>query len=85
MPRGPSLDKHARLDHLLALLGAQQDHLVQLQSHEAKLAAHHASRERDRAMLAAKKNIRRSDRLVRGLERAVRNERKQHSAHAVMA
>lgn len=80
-----SMDRHARLDHLLALLGAQKDHLAHLEAHEAKLAAHHASKERDRAILATKKNQRRADRVVRGLERAVRNAEKQHAPHATRA
>ena len=80
------MDKHARLDHLLDLLGTQRGHLEHLTQHEAKIAAHHASKERDRALLHAKKALRRADKVVRGLERAVRNERKQHSpGHVVTA
>ena len=75
------MDKHARLDHLLGLLGTQQSHLEHLNEHEKKIAGHHASKERDRALMQAKKSIRRADKVVRGLERAVRNERKQHSVH----
>ena len=76
------MDKHARLDHLLDLLGTQQALLEHLHGHEAKLAGHHASKERDRSLMQAKKAIRRTDKVVRGLERAVRNERKQHAAPA---
>lgn len=79
------MDRHARLDHLLDLLGTQQSHLEHLNAHEAKIAAHHPSKERDRALLHAKKAIRRADKAVRGLERAVRNERKQHSPSHVAA
>lgn len=79
------MDHHARLDHLLGLLGTQKDLLAHLQAHEKKIAGHHASKERDRALLQTKKAIRRADKQVRTLERAVRNAEKQHAPHATRA
>ncbi|MFA5944002.1 MAG: hypothetical protein WC876_06005 [Candidatus Thermoplasmatota archaeon] len=74
------MDKHARLDHLLDLLGAQKGLLEHLNAHRAKLQSHHDSKERNRAITQTVKGIRRADKVLRSLERAVRNERKQHSA-----
>ena len=70
------MDKMRRLDHLLGLLGAQKELLAHLEAHLAKLATHHPSRERDRAVTQTTKALRRADKGVRSLERAVRNERK---------
>ena len=73
------MDKNARVDHLLNLLGLQKDHLAYLRAQRRKLDSHHASRERDRAILHNAKEVRRTDKAVRSLERAVRNEKKRSS------
>ena len=73
------MDKNARVDHLLNLLGLQQDHLAHLHAQRKKLDSHHASRERNRAILQNTKEVRRADKAVRSLERAVRNEKKRSS------
>lgn len=74
------MDKNARLDHLLNLLGLQKEHLAHLHGQRKKLDSHHASRERDRAILQNSKDVRRTDKAVRSLERAVRNEKKRRSS-----
>lgn len=71
------MEKHARLDHLLDLLGLQKDHLAHLRAQRRKLDSHHASRERNKAILQNTKDVRRTDKAVRSLERAVRNEKKR--------
>ena len=71
------MDKHTRVDHLLALLGSQKDLVAHLEAHRAKLESHHASKERDRAITQTAKALRRADKELRGLERAVRNEKKR--------
>lgn len=70
------MDKNARLDHLLNLLGLEKDHLAHLRKRRKTLDGHHQSRERDRAILHNAKEIRRVDKSVRSLERAVRNAKK---------
>lgn len=73
------MDQAARIVHLERLL---HDHAVMVQrlhDHRTKLLGHHRSRERDRALLHCDKDIRRAGKLQRGLERALRNEGRQHS------
>ncbi|HLF16596.1 MAG TPA: hypothetical protein VI796_04095 [Candidatus Thermoplasmatota archaeon] len=73
------MDQHARLAHLQELLGENAGVREHLAAHRDRLLAHHASRERDRALLHAKKAMRRAEKMQRSLERAIRNEGKQHS------
>ncbi len=73
------MDKNGRMDHLLDLLGVQKEHLAHLHAQRKKLDSHHTSKERDRAILQNTKDARRTDKAVRSLERAVRNEKKRSS------
>ena len=74
------MNQTARIAHLQDLLLSHGDITQRLHDHRNKLLAHHRSRERDRALLHCDKDIRRAGKLQRGLERALRNEGKQHSA-----
>jgi hypothetical protein len=64
--------QHARLTTLHADL---KDILQRLQAHEAKLMTHHPSPERDHALNHAKGSIRRQQKALRRVERALKVER----------
>jgi hypothetical protein len=74
------MDQAARVAHLEDLLLGHGVLTQRLHDHRNKLLAHHRSRERDRALLHCDKDIRRAGKLQRSLERALRNEGRQHSA-----
>ena len=74
------MDQAARVAHLQELLLHHGDITQKLHAHRTRLLGHHRSRERDRALLHCDKDIRRAGKLQRSLERALRNEGKQHSA-----
>lgn len=74
------MDQSARIAHLQELLLHHGDITQRLHEHRNKLLSHHRSGERDRALLHCDKDIRRAGKLQRRLERALRNEGKQHSA-----
>ena len=71
------MDKPARMDHLLALLGENRSLCERLEAHRVKLESHHPSRERDRAIVHATKALGRAQKQQRSLERAIRNEGKR--------
>lgn len=74
------MDQAARVAHLEVLLADHEGLTQRLHDHRNHLLGHHRSRERDRALLHCDKDIRRAGKLQRSLERALRNEGKQHSA-----
>lgn len=74
------MDQPARVAHLKVLLSGRATFSGRLHEHRNSLLGHHRSKERDRALLHCAKDIRRADKLQRSLERALRNEGKQHSA-----
>ncbi|MEA3137427.1 MAG: hypothetical protein QOC71_1708 [Thermoplasmata archaeon] len=74
------MDQPNRVAHLQDLLAGHAQLTQRLHDHRNRLLAHHRSRERDRALLHCDKDIRRAGKLQRGLERALRNEGKQHSS-----
>lgn len=74
------MDQVAKVAHLQGLLADHGEWTRHLHDHRNALLAHHRSRERDRALLHCDKDIRRAGKLGRSLERALRNEGKQHSA-----
>jgi hypothetical protein len=74
------MDQAARIVHLQDLLLGHGAMTQRLHDHRTALLGHHRSRERDRALLHCDKDIRRAGKLQRSLERALRNEGKQHSA-----
>ena len=76
------MDQSARVTHLEGLLSGHGELTRRLHDHRNHLLSHHRSRERDRALLHCDKDIRRAGKLQRSLERALRNEGKQHSAPA---
>ena len=73
------MDQTARIAHIEVLLVDHDAFTRKLHDHRNALLAHHRSRERDRALLHCDKDIRRAGKLQRSLERALRNEGKQHS------
>ncbi len=73
------MDQPARVAHLKLLLLEHGVLSRRLHDHRIGLVAHHRSKERDRALMHCVKDIRRADKLQRSLERALRNEGKQHS------
>lgn len=76
------MDQVAKVAHLQMLLADHGEWTRRLHDHRNALLAHHRSRERDRALLHCDKDIRRAGKLQRSLERALRNEGKQHSVTA---
>ena len=74
------MDQTGRVTHIEGLLLAHGEITQRLHDHRNKLLSHHRSRERDRALLHCDKDIRRAGKLQRSLERALRNEGKQHSS-----
>ena len=77
------MDQAAKVAHIQVLLADHGEWTRRLHDHRNILLRHHRSRERDRALLHCDKDIRRAGKLQRSLERALRNEGKQHSAPAV--
>jgi hypothetical protein len=73
------MDQTARVAHIEMLLLDHGEFTRKLHDHRNALLSHHRSRERDRALLHCDKDIRRAGKLQRSLERALRNEGKQHS------
>lgn len=78
------MDQASRVAHLEGLLAGHGEMTRRLHDHRNSLLGHHRSRERDRALLHCDKDIRRAGKLQRSLERALRNEGKQHSAPAAV-
>lgn len=74
------MDQSARIAHLQSLLSEHASLMAHLEANRDKLKSHHESRERDRALLHAEKSLRRAEKLQRRLDRALRNESKQHSS-----
>ena len=73
------MDQPTRIAHLETLVSDHDSLSLRLHDHRNLLLSHHRSRERDRALLHCVKDIRRLEKLQRRLERALRNESKQHS------
>jgi len=73
------MDQPGRIAHLEALLASHAEFTLRLHDHRNKLLGHHRSRERDRVLLHCVKDIERAGKLQRRLERALRNEGRQHS------
>ena len=73
------MDQDARRTRLQVMLGLNRALQDRLSDHRTMLMSHHGSRERDRNLLHASKTLQRAGKMQRSLERAIRNEARQHS------
>lgn len=79
------MDQDARISRLKELQSAQRSLHEHLLAHQAKVAGHHPTREGARELLHAEKALRRAEKQQRSVDRALRNELKQHSVSHVAA
>ena len=79
------MDQDERLARLRELQGEQRSMHERLLAQQAKAAGHHPTREGDRVLLHAGKALRRAEKQQRSVDRALRNELKQHSRSHVAA
>lgn len=79
------MDQRERIAHIELLLQGHAEFSRRLHDHRNALLGHQRSRERDHALLHCVKDIRRADKLQRRLERALRNEAKQHGRNGAVS